>query len=424
MIPLILAAVFTVTDSIMAAHVMVSVLAALGIPLVYLLGRDLYDWRPGLIAAVVYAASPEHLMESHKLHIDPILPTVWLLVAVLGYRMLDGRSSWYAVLTGAFTGIAVLSKFTSLVLLPLLILLLFLDHAERQDWDLSLNGFITTALSLVYDRRLWQYTTGFITVLAPYLLWSYTTYGHPLYPFIQGAELSGAAQPFLTYINGYSAFIALPFYLGLLLFLPQLRRIADRDIYYPLLFVIVLYVPLQFMIANKELRYLLPVVPFLALMIGRGLNQVRRWDQRVLAPLVLVLLLASTMYLPHMAGLYVEMAATGQTTIKEPTTPTYDAAMWMKRNTPEDALLYTNYEWPVLAYYSERPIHLMPMTQPFQNEISTYMTHPGYVFLTERAPDSYDPSIAFAKDDPRFEQVAVFADGDTYLFQYTPNSTA
>ncbi len=422
LLSLLLGGVFSVTDSLVAAHVLVSLLAALGIPIIYLIGTRLYNRWTGIIAGLIYTLSPLHITASHTILIDPILATVWLCVAWFTVCLHQDQTMRYAVLAGGSVGVAVLAKFTSLVLFPLIPLLLVLYQAE-QGWNLSLSGFFTTVRATLEQRHVWLYTGAFLITVSPYLLWSHLSYGNPLHPFMRGMLLSGAATPFHTYAASIPDFIAAPFLLGLILFIPQFKQLQRPHVYLPLFFILVLVVPMQFMIENREPRYLLPIVPFLAVYAAAGFAQIRhtqRLKAHQMAALIAILAVAVFLFNPLLTT-YATAAVTGSFTAHEPYTPTYDAAQWLRDNTADDTLVYTNYEWPILAYYSRRPIQFMPVGRPFQDDIGTWLEEPGYVFVTDRAPDHYDPDPAFLRDDPRFTRVATFGN-DTYVFHYSPYS--
>ncbi|MFB6077045.1 MAG: hypothetical protein ABEK12_02860, partial [Candidatus Nanohaloarchaea archaeon] len=67
---LLLGGLFLVTDSIIAAHVLLGFLAALTIPLTFLLGRDLFNTPTGLLAAAGVTLSLEHIAIAHDILVD------------------------------------------------------------------------------------------------------------------------------------------------------------------------------------------------------------------------------------------------------------------------------------------------------------------------------------------------------------------
>ena len=110
--------------------------------------------RIALVAAAVVALLPMNLAISGALSNDPLLIALCTWTLALAVRHSD--NAWHAVLVGALAGFAVLTKFTALLLVPVLPFLL----KDRR-------GIAITAV------------VGSILVL-PWLLRNQQVYGHPL----------------------------------------------------------------------------------------------------------------------------------------------------------------------------------------------------------------------------------------------------
>ncbi len=410
LLSLMLAGIFLITDSVTAVHLLLSLLATAGILLTFLLGRRLFTPATGLIAAAAYTLSIEHITFSHDILVDAVLPVLWLGTALLLLRALETRDRWTAAATGVVAGLAVLMKFTSLVIVPAVACVALAWHYRQSR---SRTGAVRRTVEWPGG---WAAAAGFALAVTPYLAWSHITYGSAFHTVVTAAHLSGAADPFLTYITGAGAVIGVPFLLGL----PVFAAAARRDWFGPVtvtVFVLALYLPLQFLVPNRELRFLLPAMPFLAVAAASGIEtgarrlSTGRW---VWIAAALVAIAA----IPVWAHPDVQHVRDGTFTAhSEP--PTYDAAVWLRENTSEDAVLYTNYKWPALGYYSEREIQLLPVEEPFQDRIGEELPRPGYVYHSTEAPDGRDPSLSFLRSDPRFTHVRTF-NGTVRLFHYTP----
>lgn len=90
-----------------------AVLGALTVPLLYLLGRRMFDWRAGLLAALALALSAYHVQHSHFITTD--VPTgVWVTLALLGAWGVATGGRWRAyLLAGAATGLAAGTKYNA-----------------------------------------------------------------------------------------------------------------------------------------------------------------------------------------------------------------------------------------------------------------------------------------------------------------------
>ncbi len=398
---LLLGGLFMVTDSLVAAHLLVAFLAALAIPLTFLLGRRLFDTTTGILAAFGVLVSLEHVKISHDILVDGILPVLWL-GATLAFLRLQDTDSWrWAAATGMLCGLAVLLKFTSLVLLGG-IGILFL--AWRWQEERSVRDVVT-------DRQGWTVVGAFAATVAPYLAWSWATYGAPLHVFTRALQLSGAPDPFWTYAAGFPQVVALPFILGLVLF-PLWYRDDRGSMVVTAVMVLVLLVPLQFVIENRELRFMLPVMPFITVAGAAGMARLQR-VHRYAAPTIILLLL-----LPAAVGAWnahdVYQARSGAVTMHT-VTPTMEAGQWLRAETDPDARVYANYQWPPLAYYSKRPLTVLPVSGEVEPRIGDLLDGPGYVVAFTTV--DREPTVDFLQEDPRFALNTSFG-GEAYIFHY------
>jgi Dolichyl-phosphate-mannose-protein mannosyltransferase len=138
--------------------------------LVYELGRQLYGRRTGLIAALLLALMPYHVVVSRQVLLDgPMTMLATLTLLLLVRFVLTGRPAWlYA--TGAAMGLTFLAKETSIVLL------------------LAIYAFLALTPELRVRLRDLAIATGvMVLVMAPF----------PLSIFVTGH--SGTGESYLTW---------------------------------------------------------------------------------------------------------------------------------------------------------------------------------------------------------------------------------
>lgn len=405
---LLLGGLFTLVHSTTAAHILLAFLSAAGILLTFLLGQQLFSTETGILASIVYALSYSHVEFSHDILVDPVLPLLWLGTAFTLYNGLTDDSNTMIAGAGAFTGLAILAKFTSLVLIPIS-LGLILYHNTRY------ASLKQTLRKTVKGNTAWTYTGCAILVLLPFLAWSHSSYGSFLHIFGKALEFSGAADSGLTYLAGLPLLIPLPFIFGLLPFSRDAWNSQKLNYLIPAVFILGLYLPLQLLVANKELRFLFPLLPFLAVVAANGMTQARKLGKK---PYYLILCLSILIAGIHIGTLTdVQRAAQGRlTTAGYP--PVHTASMWLKNNTADDTPVYTNFRWPVIAYSSKRPVVFPP--PPENITLLDMLDRPGYVYYSTQAPQDRPPSLRFLQDDPRFTLNKTFKD-QVYLFYYRGN---
>ncbi len=368
----LLAPAFLTPAPLVSAHIIVALMSSLGVPAVFLLGREMFDRFTGLISSLAYASSPLLLDWSHDILVDPLLPLFWVFTAYLVYRG-DRGSKLLTFLTGLSVSLAVLTKFTSLVLLPVVAAVMLLD---------SLEGDIGEAVSgLATSYQPYIFLSGFILGMAPYLLWSLHSFGSIFHTFGTALSLSGATDPFLTYLVGSHTFLLPVFLLGLVLLVPGVRKWGRREYYIPLLFALGLLIPLQFVIGNRELRFMTPLIPFLSLLSARGIVELRsRWREEFSVLFGVLLFLSMGIMVFQLGDTY-----SSSLVEKRSYPPVYNASQWLKENTGEEELVYADEHWPPLGYYSKRKIVVVPERLAEEGSLDRVFDRPGYLYHHEKA---------------------------------------
>jgi len=411
---LILGGVFLVSSSLLSAHLTVAGLSSLAIILVYIIGKELYSRQTAILAAAIYAASPLGIILSHDILVDPILPVFWLLTAFSLTKALRTDKRAYFVLTGLMAALAVLTKFTSLVIIPAIVTVVLISYFRDSRFDI--DSLKRQVRDFVTSQNNWLMVTGFFVGVLPYLVWSYLEFGSALHVFTVAWTKSGARDAFFTYVNGWGMYLLTPLYLGIPLFFwkSDLKKIEN---YLPVIFLLALYIPLQFAVANKEIRFLMPVVPFMTLIAAEGLMKLRSgqiFENIKLSKSIFVFVIViSVIMVPSSLP---ERNAFTQGFNAEWEAPVMDTGKWLKQNTDEDAVVYTNYQYPALGYYSKRDIVWFREYVPIDQVIEEEMKDPGYVYYSRDSPYPH-PSLEELEADPRFELNKTF-ENTVYLFYF------
>ncbi|MFB6202896.1 MAG: ArnT family glycosyltransferase [Candidatus Nanohaloarchaea archaeon] len=346
------------------AHFTVALLSALIIPATYFLGRTLLGREEGVLSALGVASSPLLIEWSRDVMVDPVLPLFWVATAYLVAR---SSEKWrFASVAGVATAAAVLTKFTSLVLVPASLLVMGMRHLE--------TDLLSAAEEVLQERRIHLYLTGFAAGMTPYLVWSRLRYGGFFHTFSEALRLSGFTDPFLTYLRGFPEIIAPLFLLGVVGLYQDSRSVEKYKI--PAVYGFSLLGALQFLIGNRELRFLTPVVPFIAVLGSAGIYSFREKAGRLFWPAVI--LFTAVSLAPFASDIVDDYR--GDPFIEERAYSTaYRASIWLKENTQRDAVVYSDNSWPILGYYSDREIVVIPYGGPREPEDvfdrSGYMYH-------------------------------------------------
>ncbi|MFQ6094140.1 MAG: ArnT family glycosyltransferase [bacterium] len=133
-------------------------LGCLTIFVVYLIGKNLYDHRVGLLAALLLTIDPIHWICSQKIWMETTL--AFFVASALLFFVLGRRKPRYFILSGVCIGLASLTKFLGILTLP--IILFYTLLAERK----------------LFRRKEFTLLILFPFVLqAPWIGWNYQVYG-------------------------------------------------------------------------------------------------------------------------------------------------------------------------------------------------------------------------------------------------------
>lgn len=249
-------------------RLLTALLGVLSIWAVYELGRRMFNRRVGLLAALLTALSYHHVSSSHFVTTD-VPATFFALVTVI-YSWLvwkEGRTRWY-ILAGLFAGLTASTRYNvGLVVFPLFVAH-FLRWFDHKVYGLSAS-FVAGVLACV---------AGFL-VGTPYALFDLPNFldglayeaGHHLNVGHIGAEGNAGWWLFEHLMIGSERWLTAVGILGSLV----LAKRDWRRMLFLLCFPVSYYVMMSRSLVRFE-RFLVPVMPFLALSAALFLDQVVR----------------------------------------------------------------------------------------------------------------------------------------------------
>lgn len=406
LLSLLFAGVFRVWHHVYAASLLTAALNALGAPFVYLAGRKLAGKPAAVLAALLLAFAPffvrgdtgnSLLTDSPALTL--IVMSFWLLLMAVEN---DSRV-WFAA-AGLVSALAVLMRFASLPSVAILSLLLF--RAPR------------------WFRAALRFGAGFALGLAPYLLWSRIRYGGFLATLQTGwafvAYTRSSAEPAAYYLQNFGGVFPWITLVGLVLWLAGWllgKRAQWKTPGWSSLFLWVwALVLLAYFSAltHKELRYILPLAPPLFLLAGQGLAAFLPADgrRRAIGAAALALALAYS-FAPDLQRFRGPLVSPFISEEK-------DVSDFLDNKAPKGAVLYTNFNYPVFAYYTHLPMHkLLEQGDSFYKGFPGNMPEDGYLVLYKEL--DIDPRLDWADSDPHFRRYQEFPSLVVYEYQTSPN---
>jgi hypothetical protein len=305
----------SVADAVAAGVIPLAFAIALCIALSYIPLKRIADRKVALVATLLMALDPFYLTHSKALHLDALLGTFMFVSALFLLSYLH-RAKWLdLILSGAFAGLAFLTKSPSLFLIPYAGLATGVygllarknggDGADLPSWGRRLWVMLRTLLiwgvvSIVVIVALWpamwvQPVVVVRSVIDGVFFHVETIHQNPI--FFNGKAEFGDPGPlfYLATIAWKTTSVTLPMVCVALFFsLAQFRR-NTRSRLALLLIAYVLFYTAQISLSSwKQTSYMTPAFPMLDVLAALGLvhvteaiGRIRWWQSRRWLPTVL-----------------------------------------------------------------------------------------------------------------------------------------
>ncbi|MBF0253808.1 MAG: glycosyltransferase family 39 protein, partial [Candidatus Omnitrophica bacterium] len=240
----------------------------------YFLGRTLYPQGVGLVAAYLVATSPVVILCVHKVWADH--PTAFFVTAsVMCFVIAEQRGVvWPAALGGVCWALAALAKGTGL--LPVPVVVLFRLWTARRHWRRP-GIFIRS----VADRRLLVFLGAGALLAGPWFVWMAKVYGYPLFNMSSAQTEKSAdwfqslgSRPRMLYV--VNLFAQTPLLALSILWPFSRRRIRPALPGAVMMFVLAVAVLIYVLWNARELRYMMPVLPMIAILAAVVVEDARR----------------------------------------------------------------------------------------------------------------------------------------------------
>jgi 4-amino-4-deoxy-L-arabinose transferase-like glycosyltransferase len=419
LLPFMYAVGYTIWDSIFVANIVQGILSGLMVLFAFLYVRSVFGAIAGLAAAALFAFTPYVVVTSHELLTDA--PAVTLMLAAMW--LFDKPGARWALFAGFVFALAVQMRYTSIFLACYLVLDAVI--APRKLRHLLLAG-ASAALTVT-----------------PYLLWNYSRFGSPVYPFELARRIVHewtAPMPAVFYFRALAELfpptIWALFALGVAQWLwrrwlpadaslrpSELRDPEQTKRQVVLLIWGVAFFAYMLSIPHKEVRYLLPLTIPVLVLAGVTLAEIASRAAALrqpfqIATLALALLIATVDFGEALAPVVhdpVDRSLSNEVEI---------ALYLREHSSPKDAI-YAAHNFPVYAFYTERrTVSLLPIQADFDDEWQEWMKQPGFLVYTH--PDrlgeihaiapALKPDRNFLDTHPAFHAVQDFATVTVYRY--------
>jgi hypothetical protein len=247
--PLILGLIWKINlDPVLFGNILTTILSLAITYLTFLIAKDNFDERTGIIASILVAFSSLIFFFNFRGYTE--IPALFFILLSLFFIF---KQRYF--LGGAFVSVAFLTKFPA---------------------GLFLICFIPLVFSKEKLRNIFYYGMGFFVVLIPYLIFNYFMYGNILFPFVSASDSINnvAGCNYLRYHPWYYYFIFIikDNFLNIFSVLGvyfTTKKMNKKNITLLLSFFIPLFYLMQ--MNCREDRYIIMFIPFLAILSAKGI---------------------------------------------------------------------------------------------------------------------------------------------------------
>jgi hypothetical protein len=281
LLPTLLSPLFSSGTPDLRGRVVVAFLGVATIAAVFLVGRELYGSKTGVVAALLLALMPYHVIVTRQLLLDgPSVLAVTLAFWMFARFVRTDRFEWLAA-SAATLGLAVLTKETSIILVgSMIVFLLVSTEVRRPARAVVLTLVIVAAMSLIFPVAI--KLAGRSSTGQSYLAWQLTR------------SSNHAGTFYLTTIPAAIGWLVVVAAAGALIF--RINR-TWRELVL-VLWILVPFVTLE-IYPLKGYQYLLPIAPAIAVLAARGLttwhlsDRSEQFVETVARPVLIVVVVAS-----------------------------------------------------------------------------------------------------------------------------------
>ncbi len=393
----------------------------------YLLGRDLFDKRVGVVAALCMSVFWLALFNTARIHVDVLATLLQALVLWTFWRGYVLNEKKYLLWMGLWMGLAFLTKFTAgLVGVGLLLFVL-----------------ITDKLQFLRNKHLWMAFGVFVLLLLPFLYFSYVTFGDAFALTAASHVISDPSANFgkdpifwggFTYISTFllpvffGLFIAglVSLYSYLIAFDVFLKK-KDKQFLASLFLLVVLGSIFGFFVFVQrtiEDRWLLPISVILFLFVGLGVKFLYEQFSKLHRGVAVVALVGLLLF--GAVG-HLSLADSSIMAKKDTYLQVKDAALWMgERTTASDTLVSGS--GPQTTYYSRRRVlsyadydtwyGTLLVHEPKYMTYSVFERHPDWMreFLEKNQGGAIVPVHGYFADAAQTQPVLIVYEFTSYDF--------
>ncbi len=351
-------------NAILASRIFSAVLSILLIPLLYLIGKKIENKRIGLITAFLSATSVGFIQFAHFGTFEMWLTFFSVLLFYFSLQFLQNSDSVSLFLLSITFGILIATKVTSFVFFPILVLAIFLAFFLYH--KLHKKKLLTSLFQTSRGIFLFTITSTFVFFITnPFTILDHASFLNSMK--YESSVALGTMKVFYTgefyntlpiifqftrvYPFLMNPVIVVLFFLSFLVLIPSLFKSKNIPYLFVYLFYLVVFLPQAFLFV-KWVRYMVPTLPFMYLIIALGAEHSLQYGRKQLKHYINYFPIGA-LILSYVCGLFA--IAYFITAFVEKDTR-IQASIWAKKFIPSDApILSEVYDLGITAFNANFP---------------------------------------------------------------------
>lgn len=392
---------------------------------IYLLGKEIYNKKIGLISSFIYSVFWLSLFLTARLLTEQISMLFGFLSIYLFWKgYIKKENTYYIYLSGIFIIIATLFRFpTGVLIVPVVLFSLIRDR-----------------MSFLKNKHIWLtiVITTLVTVV-PYVIWNLIRFKKifPAFQFYITNETHSAIHQFsspayyiLSYPLNYLNWLLLVFFIiGLILILinivlgfdiiiRQKNKKYNKD-FFMLLWILIPFLSFIFVYKYAEPRYLLMTIPPILFLTSKGLitsyNYLKKYNKLIAIIFIFGVLIFAGFSQYKEGKDLIDIKKNTYLQVKQ-------AALWIKENTPEDTTVHITANQMEFSAYAERKTTngagvdkndfygRMKEFNPDYLILSYWYPNANpqwFIDILQNNPERYQPIVAFFIDEEKKQPGAI-----------------
>lgn len=363
LLPYILA-IFYVLKLSFIIKLLLPLMGTLTIFLVYLLGKEMFNKKVGIISAAIICLVPIHVMFS-GIVLNDVFVTFFITLSFLFFwKGFEKGNEKYKILFGITLGLGLLTRYTMLWIIPIFPVYLWIRNKS---------------LSFLKDKYLWYAIIGFFVVLIPWFIYGYFEYGNILGGFLHGFKGTaywGGIQSWFFFFEHWLYMFSISGILFVLslIWIFYTKDYKKREIYILLIWSL-FYLMMLIIMPHKEERFVIPIIPAISLLLGLFISQFKKYQKLILFGIVFILFFSLILQFYHAY----------KSSYTETNSCFLEGNKFLK-NIEKDALIVTD-ESPIIYYYTKKETRFYPnpwSSQSLRNVVESYYEgREVYIFFTD-----------------------------------------